>query len=343
MSCIIGLVKVCVIIPTWNGKDRLGACLDSLAGQGLKTDIVVVDNGSSDGTDQYLADKYPSATVLTNKRNLGFAGGVNTGLRWALDQDYEYAALLNDDAVANKQWLAALVNFLGEHPKAGIVTSKILDADGQKLDSTGEFYTIWGLPYPRGRGEPNSPTHDEDQWIFGASGGASLYRIKMLTQIGLFDEDFFAYYEDVDLSFRAQLAGWKIGYEPKAIVTHHIGATSKMLKGFGTYQTLKNLPQIYFKNMPGRLFWRYFLRYMLAYNLILFSAILRGEIWPALKGRVVFGFLLPKKLWQRRVIQKSRKASVDYIDSILIHDLPPAAHKLRKLRAWSHKMRGRNA
>ena len=343
MSCIIGLVKVCVIIPTWNGKDRLGTCLDSLTSQSLKADIVVVDNGSTDGTGEYLGRKHPEARILTNRRNLGFAGGVNTGLRWAQNNDYAYAALLNNDATVSDDWLKKLVAFLDNHSQAGIVASKILDADGQKLDSTGESYTTWGLPFPRGRGEPNSLGYDKELWVFGASGGASLYRMAMFKQIGLFDEDFFAYYEDVDISFRAQLAGWKVGYEPKAIVTHRIGATSQALKGFTTYQTLKNLPQIYFKNMPGRLFWRYLPRYLLAYNLILISAFWRGEIWFTLKGRIVFGLLLPKKLWQRQAIQKSRKVSVAYIDSILVHDLPPNAHKLRSLRAWSQKLRGKNA
>lgn len=343
MSCIIGIMKVCVIIPTWDGKDRLAACLDSLAGQSLKADIVVVDNGSTDGTDEFLARRYPSVTVLANHRNLGFAGGVNTGLRWAQNIGYEYSALLNNDARASSDWLKKLVAFLDDHKQAGIVTSKILDGDDQRLDSTGDFYTTWGLPFPRGREELNSSHYDKDSWVFAASGGASLYRMAMLDRIGLFDEDFFAYYEDMDLSFRAQLAGWKVGYEPGAIVTHHIGATSKALKGFGTYQTLKNLSQIYFKNMPGRLFWRYLPRYLLAYNLILFSAIMRGEVWPAIKGRIVFGLLLPKKLWQRRGIQKSRRVSVAYIDSILIHDLPPNARKLRRLRNWSQKLRGKNA
>src|SRR6201999_312952 len=97
--------------------------------------------------------------------------------------------------------------------------------------------------------------YDKQTAVFVASGGASLYRIKMLQEIGLFDEDFFAYYEDVDLSFRAQLAGWKVAYAPRAVAYHQIGATSGHIKGFTTYQTIKNLPLLFYKNVPRKFYW----------------------------------------------------------------------------------------
>lgn len=331
-------MKTVVIVPNWNGKSRLGACLDSLQAQTEAADTMVVDNGSHDGSSEFIRENYPEVILLENETNLGFAGGVNTGLRYAIKHDYTYAALLNNDAVADKNWLKCLVEFLDTNKSAGIVASKMLAAEGDHLDSTGEAYSIWGLPYARGRGEQDTSQYDKNQWVFGASGGASLYRLSMLEKIGLFDEDFFAYYEDVDLSFRAQLAGWKIGYEPRATVVHQIGATSKRIKGFATYHTLKNLPLVLWKNVPFGIFGKVWRRLALAYLLIAGRALLRGEFGAFFKGTFAGTLLWPKKLLERRGIQKSRKVSLEYIDSIIAHDLPPNAANLRRLRSIFWKL-----
>jgi GT2 family glycosyltransferase len=232
------------------------------------------------------------------------------------------------------------VDFLEEHPQAGIVTSKILEAGGEELDSTGDIYTTWGLPYPRGRGEIDKKQYDDQTWVFAASGGASLYRVDMLKQIGLFDQDFFAYYEDIDISYRAQLHGWKVGYEPKAKVFHQIGATSSKIKGFATYHTLKNLPMLLWKNVPWALMPKILPRFILLHFSITISALSRGQIASVFKGVSMSIILWPKKLVQRYKIQRNRKVSVDYINSIIIHDLPPNAYKLRRLRGmWQGSAR----
>lgn len=334
--------KVCIVVPNWNGKRSLPDCLDSLLGQVMPADIIVVDNGSTDGSLELLADKYHRVEVLALGKNIGFAGGVNAGIKRAMVLGARYVALFNNDAIADKKWLQNLVEHLSANPKVGIVTSKIISSANDVLDSTGEFYTSWGLPYPRGRGEKVSDTYDNHRRVFGASGAASLYRIKMLKEIGLFDEDFFAYYEDVDISFRAQLAGWKISYEPRAIVHHDIGGTSGKIKDFTTYQTMKNLPWLLWKNVPRGLLLTVVPRFELAYWGIYFSAIRRGQGWPATKGVAVSVALMPKKIWQRRKIQKRRKVSDSYVRSILVHDLPPNAHRLRALRAkwWRLTRRG---
>jgi len=335
--------KVYVVIPNWNGADRISACLDSLQHQSAGHQVVVVDNGSVDDSVEIIEKNYPGVVLIRHPKNKGFSGGVNAGIRHAVGQRGQYVALLNNDAVADKDWLKNLVELLNNNPKAGIATSKICDDKKTHLDSTGDLYTIWGLPYPRGRGEEFSDKYDNDTWVFGASGGASLYRVKMLEEIGLFDEDFFAYYEDVDISFRAQLAGWKVGYAPEAIVYHEIGATSSAIKGFTTYQTIKNLPWLFWKNVPfGRLFWKILPRYLIAYNSIILRAIMRGQLWPVIKGETVSFILLPKKLMERYQIQQKRKISVSYIDSMIMHDLPPNAAKLRHLRAvWWRLQRKR--
>lgn len=334
--------RTAVVIPNWNQKQALKRCLDSLLTQSHRAKIIVVDNASRDGSADMIEQDYPEVVLLKNSQNLGFTGGVNPGLSWAIAHGMKYVALINNDAWADKDWLKRLSQFLGKHEVAGIVTSKICDASKTHLDSTGEGYSIWGLPFPRGRGEKFSSRYDNQQWVFGASGGASLYRVNMLKQIGLFDDDFFAYYEDVDISFRAQLAGWKVGYEPAALVYHEIGATSGKIKGFTTYHTIKNLPFLFYKNVPSQLWAKMWPRYALALTLIWLSAMARGHFWSANKAVLVGLILLPKKLAQRRLIQRGAKVNAGQIESILTHDLPPDAHRLRNLRASWWKLVGRS-
>lgn len=333
--------NIAVIVPNWNGKDSIANCLDSLKVQSIKPMIIVIDNGSVDGSVDLIKQKYPDVNLLSQSRNLGFAGGVNVGVKRAMSEGIELIGLLNNDAIVDGRWLESLVNILQADKKLGIVTSKLIDSEKRYLDSTGDFYTTWGLPYPRGRGEAVSSKYDADTDVFAASGGASLYRAEMLKEIGLFDEDFFAYYEDVDLSFRAQLAGWKVAYVPEAIVYHQIGATSSKIKGFTTYQTMKNLPMIVRRDVPLRLLPTVLPRFWLAYTSFYFSAVARGQFWPATKGWFVALVSLPKNLIERRQIQKNRKVSVEYIYNMLVHDLPPNAARLRALRQKWWKLTSR--
>lgn len=337
------MAKVSVVIPNWNGKDSLGACLDSLLAQTLKPHIIVVENGSIDGSLEFVQKKYPSVELVMHAKNLGFAGGVNGGIRRALERNDDFVALFNNDAIASKNWLSQLVKTLEAHKDAGIVTCKLQTINGDHLDSTGDMFTVWGLPYPRGRDEPVSDAYDHETAIFGASGGASLYRTSMLRQVGLFDEDFFAYYEDVDISFRAQLVGWKVRFAPAAIAYHQIGATSGKIKDFTTYQTLKNLPMVVWKNVPVALLPKVLPRFWLAYTFFCVRAAQRGQLWAIAKALGKLLLLLPKKTWQRWHIQHNKKVPVKYIWGIFTHDLPPNAHKLRTLRSAWWRLTGRGS
>jgi len=329
----MGSAKICVVIPNWNGKDRIGACLDSVLGQSLKPIIIVVENGSVDGSLAFLRTHYPSVELVVNQKNLGFAGGVNGGIRLAKQLGAQYVALLNDDALVHKDWLRQLATALDKNPELGAAASKLLSADKKRIDSTGDFYSTWGLPFNRQRDEPASQAIDKPGFVFGPCAGAALYRMTMFDAVGLFDEDFFAYHEDADLHFRMQLSGWKAWYVPSAEVYHQIGATSGKIKGFTTYQTFKNYPWLFWKNVPLRLLPGIFIRFKFVYFTIYISSLVGGRGWPATKGFLRMLTLFPKKLVQRHHIQKNRKVSIDYINSILIHDLPPNATKLRRLRA----------
>jgi GT2 family glycosyltransferase len=145
----------------------------------------------------------------------------------------------------------------------------------------------------------------------------------MLQQIGLFDNDFFAYYEDIDISFRAQLVGWKVRYQPNSIAYHRIGATTSKMSGFAAYHTAKNIPLLYLKNMPCGLYFKD-LPFAAYWYLRMFAAnTVRGKFWPFTKGFLMSIYLTPKKLIERYKIQKSRTVSVKYIDSIIYHVRPP--------------------
>jgi GT2 family glycosyltransferase len=323
--------RAAVVVPNWNGAEHIVACLESLANQTAKPYIIVVDNGSIDESVNIIHTRFPDIELITLPKNYGFTGGVNVGIRRALEYGHEFVALFNNDAVADKNWAAELVLAMAE-ARVGIATSKLTTYDGRRLDSTGEYYTSWGLPFSRGRGEPTTNAYDKDLDIFAASGGATIYRSSMLKEIGLFDNDFFAYYEDVDISFRAQLKGWKIRYAPNAVATHKIGGTSGKIRGFTTFQTMKNLPFVVWKDLPAYCLWRVLPRFLLSYGLFFASAVRRGQGGAALRGLVMTCLLFPKKLGQRFVIQRQREVTGAYMWQLLFHDLPPNAHKLRALR-----------
>ena len=332
------MINSSVVIPNWNGKGYIGKCLDSLMNQSLKPHVIVVENGSTDGSLEYLKKKYPKVELVINNINLGFAGGVNSGINRSIERGDDYVALLNNDAVVDKDWFKSLYEEISNKPRVGIATSKILTKNGDFIDSTGDMYTIWGLPYPRGRNEPDNNNYDNLKDIFAGSGGASIYRIKMLEEIGLFDEDFFAYFEDVDMGFRAQLAGWKVRYVPNALVYHQIGATSQKIKGFTTFHSLKNAYWLAIKNVPGKYLFKVLIRLKIALFMFYVKAIFRGYIWFATKSVVVCIVKLPKKIKERSHIQKSRRVNDEYIWNILIHDLPPNSSALRLLRSWLWKL-----
>lgn len=321
--------RIAVVIPNWNGQEFLGQCLDALKKQTVEHKVFVVDNGSIDNSKEIISNSQAEGIYLD--KNYGFAGGVNRGIERAIDEGFEFVYLLNNDAKPASNVLEILLDKALSDKRIGIVTGKFLTFDGKKLDSTGDFYSTWGLPYPRGRGSTDLNAYDEATDIFGATGGASLYRCEMIKDIGLFDEDFFAYFEDVDLSFRAQLRSWKVVFEPKAKVFHHIGGTSKKLKGFATYNSFKNLPWLLIKNVPPGYLFKFGWRFMLARAFFMVSAIFRGEGLHAIKGDWQATKGLPKKWQQRRAVQGRSTASNQEIIEKIYPGIPSNYLRLRSI------------
>ncbi len=331
------MAKVSVVIPTWDGAHILPAALDGLAAQelpdGVELETIVVDNGSRDGTAALIAERYPAVRVVSLPVNRGFAGGVNAGIRAASG---ELVALLNNDAVPEPPWLARLIAGLGEEAGVGACTSKIVQAGRSgpvQFDTTGDYYTIFGRAHARGRDEIDVGQYDTPGEVFGATGAATLYRRALFDRVGLFDEEFFAYYEDVDLSLRARLAGFRTRYEPAAVVRHQMGATSGgAISDFSRYHTVKNQWYTFCKNLPGPLLAAY-LPGFVAYQAAFFGTSFVTGLQRAHARSLLRAARMAPAVWrQRREIQRGRVLTSRELNAWLIKSFEPGAgRKLRRL------------
>lgn len=312
-----------VVVPNWNGADMLEVCFRSLTSQGTKCTVVMVDNGSDDDSVTLVENKFPNVVVLKNPKNLGFTGGVNPGINYALENGATAVALFNNDAVADENWLKYLDSALKNEKQAGIVTCKLLRSDKKHFDSTGDFYSTRGIPFPRGRNQIDKQQFDSEKYVFAASGGASIYRASMLREIGLFDDKYFAYYEDVDISFRAQLAGWKVLYEPRAVAYHDLSQTSSKMGDFTRYHSIKNFLILYSKCMPTRLYFKYLPLFLYQFCRTTMRAIVDKKIGVWARAVRAFLSLIPSIIKDRRKINALRRTSDAEIDKLLYKQRPP--------------------
>ncbi|HSH58376.1 MAG TPA: glycosyltransferase family 2 protein [Acidimicrobiales bacterium] len=315
--------RVAVVVPNWNGRHLLEECLDSLGAQSVPARVIVVDNGSVDGSASLVRSGYPGTRLVELDHNHGFTGAVNRGIEVALAEGADFVALLNNDARADEHWLERLLAAMEDHTEVGIVTSKVLMTDGRHFDSAGNHYSVWGHPFPRGRDELDVGQYDERAFVFGGSGGASLYRVAMMAEIGLFDDDFFAYYEDDDVSFRAQLAGWKVMYEPASLAHHRVAATSSKHPTLRHYHVTKNAFFLFHKNMPTRLYFRYLPRFTVGFLSLLAGVAKRRDFAALVPSLWRIAVTLGPLIKKRRSIQDKRVVSDAYVSSILYHGVPP--------------------
>lgn len=309
-----GTARVAVIIPNYNGAKLLPVCLDSLEGQSFRDfETVVVDNGSIDDSDGLLRDRYPWATVIGLPRNLGFAAAVNAGISGT---ESEFVALLNNDAEADPGWLATLVAALDRRPDISFCASKMLDfTDRSLIDSAGNCYAFNGRSLPRGFMAADSGHYDSEEEVFGACAGAALYRRSLFEEIGLFDKRFVSYKEDVDLDFRAQLAGRRCLYVPAAVCYHIGGATTGRRKsGPAVRLSARNSIITFVKNMPAALLPRALPLLLLDTFLQLGYQAVRGRsLVPCARGLLSAIPQLPYALRSRRPIQSRTRVNKNYL------------------------------
>lgn len=320
--------RLTVIIPNWNTQRFLGTCLSSLRKQYFKDfEVILVDSGSTDNSVNFVKDNFPEVRTIALEKNLGFSGAVNTGIAAS---DTELVALLNNDTEQDPRWLDALVLAADLHSDIGFFASKLLDFhDRKKLDGAGDALRKSGLPYRLGHGERDRGQYEETTFVFGACAAAALYRREMLDDIGFFDDDFFAYCEDGDLSFRAQLAGYRCLYVPEAVV-YHIGGASTGGKRNSTSTRLgtRNSLNLLVKNLPAELFLRHSPFFVLGQFSRLLITIPSG-LWKAYaKGLLEALQLLPVMLRKRRDIQKRRRVSTDYVVTLLKNSSRAASSSL---------------
>lgn len=314
--------KVAVVVLNYKGWRDSVTCVNSLLAQTYRSfQIILIENGSKDDSAAELRKlKDPQLTYIEEPVNHGFTGGVNIGIQWAIDNDYACIALLNNDARAESNWLEQLVD--AQHrTDASVVTGLLLTADGTRIDDAGDDYSTWGIPSLRFENKPADQA-PESGFVFGATGGATLYRTSLFQTIGHFDDVFFAYNEDVDMDWRTQLAGYTIYYEKSAVAYHKHSATSKKMPGFTTTQVFKNLPVVFIKNVPFPMVIPMAVKFTLIYWAFVFFKLFRGEGRAAFTGVLRSIALWPHAFRERRRIQRTKVVSHAYIRSILHKGLP---------------------
>jgi GT2 family glycosyltransferase len=306
---------VTTIVVSWNGRAYLDQCLSSLLAQTCQPqEIIVVDNGSTDGSAEYVAANYPGAHVMRLSENAGFAAANNLAIR---QSSGAYVALLNNDAYAEPDWLTRLIEAAEGDPSVGMCASKMVFAcRPDVINSTGICVDRAGIAWDRHGGEADDDRETQPVEIFGACGGAALYRRAMLDEVGLLDEDFFAYLEDVDLAWRAQRAGWRCLYVPAARVYHAHSATGVEGSPFKSFQLGRNKVWLLAKNYPFKQLWMYTpLVAIYDFAAVTYALVGRRDV-HALRGRLA-GLVGIVRMWQkRRGLQSAWRHDVQWLQPL---------------------------
>lgn len=243
------MLDVSVIIPNYNGKQYIGACLDSLREQCReRAEVIVVDNGSADGSMELVRDVYPWVRLKALDQNYGFSRAVNEGIRMS---GAEFVILLNNDTRADAGFVQRLLEAARADKRIFSCQAQMRQMDHPELlDGAGDFYCVLGWALIRGKGAPLEKYPQPDE-IFSACAGAAIYRRSVLKEIGMFDEVHFAYLEDVDVGYRARICGYRNLYVPDAVVWHKGSASSgSRYNRFKTASAARNNLYLIYKNMP---------------------------------------------------------------------------------------------
>ena len=307
--------QVSVIVVNWNGKALLQECLGPLLRQrDIACELILVDNGSSDGSVDWVRTKFPQIKLVQLSSNQGFTGGNLAGLDAAHG---EFIALVNNDTRADERCLSELLLPMIRDSQVGISAAKLLLDRTEMINSAGVALTTAAVGFDRGYGE-DCCLYDVPEHVFGACAAAVLYRRSMLEEIGFLDNDFFLYGEDVDLSFRAQIAGWKCVYVPTAIVYHKLNATARKLSDVHVYYHTRNLEFVWVKNMPTKLMIRYVHHKILQeFGAFCYLCLRHGKWRPFFRAKRDALKMLPLAIRKRRQIQGRRRVSNDYLQSML--------------------------
>ena len=303
--------EVSVVVVTWNGRHHLDACLDALAAQrGVRAEVILVDNGSTDDTVAHVRSGHPGVRLVALNENRGFAGGNNAG---AAEARAPIVAFLNNDTAADPGWLKALLGGLDRAAGFALATSRIVYMhDPQVIDSAGDGFLRAGGAFKRLHGMRAADAAEPSE-VFGVCGAACLMPKAVFDELGGFDEDFFASHEDVDLSYRARLRGYRVRYVPDAVVLHHGSATLGRLSSRAIYYGQRNLEWVYLKNSPSSVLLRTAPAH-LVYNLAAAAYFVRGgQGWTFVRAKAAAVAAVPAMLRKRAAVQRSRRVGADAI------------------------------
>ncbi len=306
-----------IIIPHMNGKELLQECFTALRAQTYTDfEVLLMDNGSTDGSQAFVREHFPEVQVVELGRNLGFTGACNKG--WELSQG-EFVILLNNDTAVTPTWLQEIINAFARHPDVGIVASKMLLYDQRDhFHTTGDFYRVDGIPGNRGVWQKDEGQYEQEEFVFSACGGSAAYRRTMLDELGFLDDDFFFSCEDMDMGWRANLAGWKVLYVPTAVLYHKLKATGGSVTG--SYYDGRNFLYLIWKDYPISLLRKHWYLILKAQLNITRDALhaWRGEAARArLRGQMA-GLIGIFKMWpKRKKVQAIRRVDDDSLTAVL--------------------------
>lgn len=305
---------VSIILVYWNHARYLQDCLDCLSLQTVQDfEIFIIDNGSNEDAAKDLEQKYPQLRIHIERfpSNKGFARANNWGVKIARG---EWLALLNTDAFPEPDWLEKLLDAAHRHPEFTFFSSRQIQFhQPDTLDGAGDEYHISGLAWRRFYNYPAQAYGLQEEEVFSACAAAALYKRQDFLEVEGFDESYFSYFEDVDLSFRLRLAGGRCLYVPQAVV-HHIGAASTgKTSNFAIYYGQRNLVWTFFKNMPGFLFWLYLPLHIFANVLLTISILLKRRGTTIVRAKWDALYCLPAIIRKRRKTQSSRKIPIRMI------------------------------
>jgi GT2 family glycosyltransferase len=307
--------RVTAVVLNLNGQELLERMLPTLVGQG-DARLIVLDDGSTDGSPEWLERDWPQVSVVRNPQNLGVAKSFNRAIELAAGSTY--LALLNNDLELEPGYLDTLADRLDAHPEAASAAGKMRSVkDPAKLDGAGDAFLWSSAATRRGYGEVDTGQYDVACEVFSACGGAALYRMAAFDDVGTFDGDFFAYLEDIDWGFRAQLRGWTARYEPSAVVHHVGGATTSKRAGFFGMLQRRNQLLLVIKDYPARALVVHGPKVLLHHIGWLVASVRDGVLPDHLRalGQVVT--MLPATLRKRRAIQRGRRVSLDRLDQVM--------------------------
>ncbi|HQV70439.1 MAG TPA: glycosyltransferase family 2 protein [Thermoflexales bacterium] len=307
---------ISVIIPNWNGAKHLPVCLAALRRQTAPPlEVIIVDNASADESRELVARDYPEVKWLQLPQNVRFAGACNAGIRASSG---EFVALLNNDTEADERWLENIAKTFAEHPSAGFAATKLRLFDQRdKLHSAGDFYSRRGVPGNRGVWQVDDGRFDAE-YVFGACGAGSVYRREMLDKIGLLDEEFEFSCEDVDISWRAQLAGYRCAFAKDAIVYHKVSATGGGV--LNSFYDGRNFIWLLVKDVPSEVLRANLgaiLREQFGITLSAINAWRGKAAQMRLKGQLAGVAGIPRMLRRRRAVQAARVIDAAQVNALL--------------------------